>query len=213
MTSTPGAGSTFTLMLPWRQPDVTASQARLEAKDEAGTETGGKAGSVAGSVAGSETDGKADQGMGGATTAAPPPDAAQPAPGLARLLLAEDDPINADLLCEYLEVNGYTLVWVEDGVEAVQKAAELHPDLILMDVQMPRLDGLQAIQQIRRSADPELAATPIIALTAQAMHGDADRCLAAGASTYISKPFRVAEVLRVIQSYLRQGRLAGPRSG
>lgn len=141
-----------------------------------------------------------------------PPDAA-PAPGLARLLLAEDDPINADLLCEYLEVNGYTLVWVEDGVEAVKKAAELHPDLILMDVQMPRLDGLQAIQQIRHSADPELAATPIIALTAQAMHGDADRCLAAGASTYISKPFRVAEVLRVIQSYLRQGRPAGLCAG
>jgi CheY-like chemotaxis protein len=148
----------------------------------------------------------------GETGDAQPPDAA-PAPGLARLLLAEDDPINADLLCEYLEVNGYTLVWVEDGVEAVQKATDLHPDLILMDVQMPRLDGLQAIQQIRRSADPELAATPIIALTAQAMHGDADRCLAAGASTYISKPFRVVEVLRVIQSYLRQGRPAGLRAG
>ena len=185
VTSTLGVGSTFTLALPWRQAVPSAASTQVEA----------------------------DLATDSATDSAQIPRDATPAPGHARLLLAEDDPINADMLCEYLEINGYTLVLAEDGLEAVQKAATLRPDLILMDVQMPQLDGLQAIQQIRRSADPALAATPIIVLTAQAMYGDADRCLAAGANMYISKPFRAADVLRAVQSYLQGEHPTAPAAG
>ena len=102
------------------------------------------------------------------------------------ILLAEDNAANIETLGGYLEDKGYTLHYALNGLVAVQLTQELNPALILMDIQMPVMDGLAAIRQIR--TNPDFTATPIVALTALAMPGDRERCLAAGATEYMSKP-------------------------
>jgi signal transduction histidine kinase/ActR/RegA family two-component response regulator len=102
------------------------------------------------------------------------------------ILLVEDNEANIEALSDYLKFRGYTLVIASNGMEALVKAEEHHPDLILMDVQMPVMDGLEATRRLR--ADPRFVSTPIIALTALAMTGDRERCLQAGANDYMSKP-------------------------
>jgi len=110
--------------------------------------------------------------------------------GLARarplLLLAEDNKANIETIGGYLEDKGYALFYAMNGLQAVKLARELRPALILMDIQMPVLDGLAAIRQIREEGIDR--AVPIIALTALVMPGDRERCLAAGATDYMSKP-------------------------
>lgn len=103
-----------------------------------------------------------------------------------KVLVAEDNEVNIDVLTTYFQTRGYVAVVARTGIEAVERAVAEKPDLILMDVQMPGLDGLEAIRRLRQ--DPAFAATPIIAVTALAMTGDRERCLAAGASDYLSKP-------------------------
>jgi CheY-like chemotaxis protein len=88
----------------------------------------------------------------------------------------------------------------KNGQEAIALAKSHQPDLILMDVQMPVMDGLEATKQIR--LDPSLVNIPIIALTALAMEGDRDRCLAAGANEYISKPIKLKQLVHLIQDLL-----------
>lgn len=122
-------------------------------------------------------------------------------PGIAPLiLLAEDQEDNISSISSYLQAKGYSLILANNGREAIDLAKVNHPDLILMDIQMPRVDGLEAIQEIRR--DPAVAQTPIIALTALAMVGDRERCLAAGANEYLSKPFKMKVLIAVIQGLL-----------
>ncbi|HET9906361.1 MAG TPA: response regulator [Anaerolineales bacterium] len=99
--------------------------------------------------------------------------------------MAEDKDANSLTIRDYLETHGYEIVVARDGLEAVQKAQLIHPKLILMDIQMPVMDGLQAIRNIR--ADLHFTTTPIIVLTALAMPGDQARCLQAGTSDYMSK--------------------------
>jgi CheY-like chemotaxis protein len=111
-------------------------------------------------------------------------------------LLAEDNESNITTMCDYLQVKGYRLVVARNGIEAVDVARQEHPDLILMDIQMPKLDGLEATREIRR--DPDFAAVPIIALTALAMAGDRERCLAAGTNEYMSKPVSLKKLHEVI---------------
>ena len=88
----------------------------------------------------------------------------------------------------------------KNGREAITLAQSESPDLILMDIQMPEMDGLEAMQQIRH--DPNLVDVPIIALTALAMNGDRERCLAAGANDYLSKPVKLKQLATVIQQHL-----------
>jgi len=102
------------------------------------------------------------------------------------ILLAEDNEPNIMTLNEYLQDHGYTVLLARNGREALAKAEEKPPDIFLMDIQMPEMDGLEAIQRLR--ADSRFTSTPIIALTALAMPGDRERCLAAGANEYLSKP-------------------------
>lgn len=116
------------------------------------------------------------------------------------LLLAEDNETNIEAIADYLKFRGYTLVIASNGMEALVKAEEYAPQLILMDIQMPVMDGLEAIRRLR--ADSRFDSTPIIALTALAMTGDRDRCLQAGANEYMSKPvspkklaMKIAELL------------------
>lgn len=116
------------------------------------------------------------------------------------ILLAEDNETNILTLTSYLEAKGYRLRVVNNGQDAVAVALAENPDLVLMDIQMPVMDGLTAIQKIRQTRP--LATLPIIALTALAMEGDRERCFQAGANDYLSKPVKLRELLELIQSLL-----------
>ncbi len=125
-----------------------------------------------------------------------------PNPNMPLVLLAEDNQMNIDMFTDYLDLHGYQLVIAQDGVEAVEIAKVQQPHLILMDIQMPKMDGLEAIRQIRQ--EPQLAMTPIIALTALAMPGDAQKCLEVGANNYLAKPVKLKELVSVMRTLLPQ---------
>jgi CheY-like chemotaxis protein len=116
-----------------------------------------------------------------------------------RILLADDSPTNRMLATRLLENRGHTVVAVEDGVEAVDAVGSTAFDAVLMDVQMPRMDGFEATAAIREAERTSDEHIPIIALTAHAMDGDRRRCLEAGMDAYVSKPFRVDELFATIE--------------
>ncbi len=136
--------------------------------------------------------------------AAVEPATGQPAPEdnnySALILLAEDNAANVEVMSSYLSAMGYRVITAKDGLEAVAHAQKLRPDLILMDIHMPELDGLEATRQIR--ANTALANIPIVALTALAMPGDRERCLAAGVDGYLSKPVSLRDLSGVIAELL-----------
>lgn len=116
------------------------------------------------------------------------------------LLLAEDDEPTARTYVGYLVAKGYSVLLARDGEAALHLARDVHPGLILMDIQMPKLDGLEAIRQLR--ADASFAATPIIALSALATASDRDRCLNAGANAFITKPTSLRELRACIARFI-----------
>lgn len=103
-----------------------------------------------------------------------------------RILVAEDRPASLELIRTVLEAAGYEVIEAMDGQQALEKALENPADLLLLDLQMPKLDGFGVVSLLRR--DPRFRDTPIVALTASAMQGDRERALAAGFSSYITKP-------------------------
>ncbi|MGC9527291.1 MAG: response regulator [Limnospira sp.] len=116
------------------------------------------------------------------------------------ILLAEDSSANIFTLSSYLTAKGYRLITAHNGREAVEMARSQFPDLVLMDIQMPVVDGLEATKQIRR--DPNLRQLPIIALTALAMASDREKCLQAGANEYLAKPVKLKQLSNLIQNLL-----------
>jgi len=116
------------------------------------------------------------------------------------ILIAEDNEANIMTISSYLVAKGYRLVLAGNGQEAIAMAMSAQPDLILMDIQMPVMDGLEATKQIRQI--PSLVNIPIIALTALAMKGDRDRCIAAGANEYIAKPVKLKQLNHTIEQLL-----------
>ncbi|MCA9259399.1 MAG: response regulator, partial [Planctomycetales bacterium] len=116
-----------------------------------------------------------------------------------RVLLAEDGAVNRQVAVGLLEKRGHQVVAVEDGQAAVEVVAGGQFDVVLMDVQMPLLDGFAATAAIRRSEDAAVRRTPIIAMTAHAMQGDRERCLAAGMDGYVSKPFHADELYAAVE--------------
>lgn len=123
-----------------------------------------------------------------------------------RVLVVEDNDVNRMMIGDYLTAHGLDVVTAVDGDEAVARAFDSSPDVILMDIQMPRRDGLSATRELK--SRPETEAIPVIALTALAMKGDAERCLAAGCDEYLSKPCDPATVLQVVERHLSStGRL------
>jgi CheY-like chemotaxis protein len=116
------------------------------------------------------------------------------------ILLAEDNEANISTIYSYLTAQGYRVISAKNGKEAIAMACTESPDLILMDIQMPEMDGLAAIQQLRH--DPNCGNIPIIALTALAMAGDRERCLDAGANDYLSKPVRLKNLASTIHQLL-----------
>jgi CheY-like chemotaxis protein/anti-sigma regulatory factor (Ser/Thr protein kinase) len=169
--STVGKGSTFTINLPCKQSEI-------ENLENARLATGYLAS------------------MPPKKTAVPSESPAQPG----TILLAEDNLSSVLTIGEHLEGLGYKVTVAHDGLEAIEKAEEIHPDIILMDIQMPGMNGLEAMARLR--GDMRFAATPIIALTALAMPGDRERCLLAGASEYMSKPVSLKALKQTIEHFL-----------
>ncbi len=161
--SNPGAGSRFSIILPWEPALAAATAEKLR--------TTGKLPAV-------KLDPKNKQ----------------------TILLIEDTQEVVMMMKDYLELAGYNIVTAQDGLEGIAQAKLTHPDLILMDVQMPRMNGLEATQKLRSEA--EFKHTPIIALTALAMSSDRERCLAAGMDDYISKPINLKTLSKIIQHFL-----------
>jgi two-component system, cell cycle response regulator DivK len=124
-----------------------------------------------------------------------------PADGL-HILVAEDHRDSRDALRALLEASGYQVHLAEDGAEAVEQALALHPDLILMDIMMPRLDGLSATRLLR--AEPSMENTPILALTAMA--GAREPALEAGCDDYLRKPIDVPYFFQTVHRWIRDGR-------
>ncbi len=118
------------------------------------------------------------------------------------VLLAEDNEINVVTTGDYLESIGYRIIIATNGREALEKAVQTPPDIILMDIQMPEIDGLEAIRRMRTM--PQFKHTPIIALTALAMNEDRERCLAAGANEYVSKPVGLRNLSTLMSELLHK---------
>ncbi|WP_292753765.1 response regulator [Nostoc sp. NMS4] len=116
------------------------------------------------------------------------------------ILLAEDNQANIDTMSAYLESRGYNLILANNGQQAIDLVRVQRPDLIVMDIQMPGMDGLEAIQRIRN--DRQFGHIPMIALTALAMPGDRETCLAAGANEYLTKPVKLKQLVTTIQHLL-----------
>ncbi|BAY61292.1 two-component hybrid sensor and regulator [Calothrix brevissima NIES-22] len=116
------------------------------------------------------------------------------------ILLAEDNQANIDTMSGYFESRGYRMLLAKNGQQAIDFAKSQLPDLIVMDIQMPGIDGLEAMRRIRQ--EPQLMHIPIIALTALAMSGDRELCLAAGANEYLTKPVKLKQLAIAIQQLL-----------
>ena len=117
-----------------------------------------------------------------------------------RVLLAEDNPINQRLTLRLLEKRGHTVVAAADGVEALEALDREVFDLVLMDVQMPRMDGFQVTGIVREREKLTGAHLPIFAMTAHVLKGDEERCLQAGMDGYVPKPVSPKELISVVES-------------
>ncbi|NLE09709.1 MAG: response regulator [Dehalococcoidales bacterium] len=117
-----------------------------------------------------------------------------------KILIVEDDPKNMTLFRDVLQVSGYETIEAIDGRQGVHLAATEKPDLILMDIQIPHIDGLEATRIIK--ADEATRHIPIVALTAYAMKGDEERILNAGCDGYIAKPITIDTFLEKVAEYL-----------
>ena len=117
-----------------------------------------------------------------------------------RILVVEDQEDNRRILRDLLTSAGYEIIQAENGEEALAAAARERPDLILMDIQLPVLDGYEATRRIK--ADPALRAIPVIAVTSYALSGDEDKARAAGCDAYVTKPFSPRALLGKIREYV-----------
>jgi PAS domain S-box-containing protein len=119
------------------------------------------------------------------------------------VLLVDDNDVNRVLLADYLELRQLRVIQASSGLEFLSAAPQVMPDLVLMDIQMPGMDGFETIRQLRAHPNRKLAAVPVIALTALVMPGDRERCLEAGANAYISKPANLVKLMQTIRELLK----------
>jgi two-component system cell cycle response regulator DivK len=117
-----------------------------------------------------------------------------------RVLIVEDNDLNMKLFHDLLEAHGYDILQTKDGLEALRLAREYRPDLILMDIQLPEVSGLEVTKWIKE--DDDLRAIPVIAVTAFAMKGDEEKIREGGCEDYIAKPISVANFLQTVERFL-----------
>ena len=122
--------------------------------------------------------------------------------GQPKILIAEDNLTTQTTYSDFLSAKGYRVIVAANGAEAIERTREARPDLILMDIQMPGMDGLDTTRRLR--SDPELSGIPIIALTALVMPGDRERCLDAGANDYLTKPLSLKQLVLTIETFLQK---------
>lgn len=127
----------------------------------------------------------------------------------AKILYIEDNEQNFYLVNFILTARGHEVFWAKDGISGLEEASRLAADLILLDIQLPAMDGYEVARNIRR--DPSLASTPIVALTSYAMPGDRDKAMEAGCTGYIEKPIRPATFACEVETFIHvcQGRGRG----
>lgn len=118
-----------------------------------------------------------------------------------KVLVADDKDTGRELVRTVLEESNYEVFEASDGIEALEQARQINPDLIILDLHMPRLDGFGVIAELRR--DERFAKTPVMALTASAMMGDRERALAVGFTGYIAKPIRLSTLRAEVERLLR----------
>jgi two-component system, cell cycle response regulator DivK len=129
-------------------------------------------------------------------------DPSDPAPKT--VLVVEDNELNLKLLHDLLEYQGYTVIATRLGEPALGLARQYKPDLIVMDIQLPDISGMEATQRLK--SDEQTRDIPVIAVTAFAMSGDAARILSSGCNAYVSKPFNVAEFLQLVEHWTSETR-------
>ena len=117
-------------------------------------------------------------------------------------MLVDDNLQTMETYVDYLRTVGFSVKQVAGAVEALRLIPQLRPNVVLMDIQMPGMDGLEAIRRVRAWREPELSQTPIIALTALAMPGDRERCIDAGANEYLAKPVSMLKVVEMVERFL-----------
>lgn len=117
-----------------------------------------------------------------------------------KVLIVEDNELNMKLFNDLLEAHGYLTVQTKDGTEALRLARSHRPDLIVMDIQLPEVSGLEVTKWLKQ--DDELRAIPVIAVTAFAMKGDEEKIRSGGCEAYIAKPISIANFMRVIERFL-----------
>jgi two-component system, cell cycle response regulator DivK len=127
-----------------------------------------------------------------------------------QILVVEDNARNMKLFCDILQASGFGTLEATTGERAVEVALEHRPDLVLMDIQLPGIDGVEALGRLR--ADERLASMTVLALTAQAMEGDRERFLSAGFDGYLSKPVDVTDFVATVKRYLRHATEAEPKA-
>ena len=175
VTSAPGSGSCFYLQLPEATPLPVPALPRPEATASTAP-------------------------VDPATTE--PPDRDHPSDPLT-VLLVDDNELNRESLAEFLMRAGFKVIPVPDGASALRELLQVHPDVIIMDVQMPGMDGLEATRRLRQLPDAGIAGTPVLGLTAMAMPGDRERCLRAGMTEYQVKPFPLKLLPEVLKRLAR----------
>ena len=121
-------------------------------------------------------------------------------PAPKRVLIVEDNDLNMKLFHDLLEAHGYDILTTKDGMEALRLARQHRPDLILMDIQLPEVSGLEVTKWIKE--DDDLRAIPIIAVTAFAMKGDEEKIREGGCEAYIAKPISVVNFLQTVERFL-----------
>ena len=119
------------------------------------------------------------------------------------VLIVEDNELNMKLFHDLLDAHGYNILQTKDGMEALDIAREHHPDLILMDIQLPEVSGLEVTKWLKD--DPDLKAIPVVAITAFAMKGDEERIREGGCEAYLSKPISVGKFIETIRQFLGSG--------
>ena len=120
-----------------------------------------------------------------------------------RVLVVEDNDLNRKLFCDVLTAHGFAVEPVADGEEAISAARRFSPDLVIMDIQLPHVSGLDLITQIR--AEQALAATPVLAVTAYAGKGDEERIREAGADNYLAKPVSIGPFMAAVNALVADG--------
>ncbi len=125
-----------------------------------------------------------------------------------KVLIVEDNELNMKLFNDLLEAHGIETVKTQDGRKAMDLAREHRPDLIIMDIQLPEISGLEITKMLKE--DPELKSIPVVAVTAFAMKGDEQKIREGGCEDYISKPISVSRFVEVIKSYLAGGPVPEP---